>query len=181
MPAMPAMSAAEAALAAFLAKLDIATHTHRHPPLFSVADAKALRGDLPGGHAKTLLLKDKAGIYVLLAAQEDRRLDLKALADIAATKRLSFASPERLGQELGVRPGAVTPFALVNRRDRTGRPAMRVLIDAALLACDPLNFHPLHNAATTAISPDDLLRFIAACGYQPGIVDFERGRVDGAL
>jgi len=168
------MPATEADLLAWLEELGIAVSTHRHPPVFTVEDAKRLRGELPGGHAKSLLMKDKKGAMALVVVEEDRRLDLRSLAELLSMKRLSFASPERLDATLGVPPGSVTPFALINRRKAPQQEdALNVILDAGLMRLDPLNFHPLHNAATTTISTDDLLRFIAACGYEPLEIDFE--------
>jgi len=168
------MPASEDDLLALLKELGIAVSTHRHPPLFTVEEAKRLRGDLPGGHAKTLLVKDKKGAMALVVIQEDRRVDLKWLAEALSMKRLSFASAERLETTLGVQPGAVTPFGLINRQCPPADPEeLKVVLDAALMREDPLNFHPLHNAATTTISAGDLLRFIAACGYEPQELDFD--------
>lgn len=172
----PAEQAAEAALMTFLGELGIATCTLRHPPFRTVADAQALRGDLPGGHAKTLLVRDKKGAMALCVVEESRRVDLKRLAADIGLGRLSFASPERLMATLDVKPGAVTPFALINRRNPSAADApLSVVLDTALLAESLLNFHPLHNRATTTISDQDLIRFIAACGYKPAGYDFATG------
>jgi Ala-tRNA(Pro) deacylase len=152
-----------------LARLDalgIAHATHRHPAVFTVAEAAALRGALPGGHCKCLFLVDKAGGEWLVVVLEDRRLDLKALAARLGAGRFSFGSPERLRRSLGVEPGSVTPFALANDSAR----AVALVLDEAMLRHDPLNYHPLVNTATTAIAPSDLLRFLAACGHAPRIV-----------
>ena len=168
------MPASEDDLFAFLGALGIETTTHRHPPVFTVTEAKRLRGELPGGHAKSLLVRDKKKAMALVVVDEDRRLDLKALAARLGMKRLSFASPERLMATLGVEPGSVTPFALINRRGAALHDeGLTVALDAALMRCDRLNFHPLHNAATTTISSKELLRFIAACGYEPKRIEFE--------
>ena len=104
-----------------------------------------------------------------MVALEARRIDLKRLAAQLAAPRFSFGNPELLFEALGVRPGSVTPFALVN--DRAGW--VRVVLDRGMLECDPLNYHPLENDRTTAIAPADLLRFIAACGHTPIIVAFD--------
>jgi len=154
-------------LFARLAELGIATTTHNHPPLFTVEESQRLRGDLPGGHCKSLFLKDKKERYWLVITLEDSAVDLKALEGRIGSARLSFARPERLMEVLGVQPGSVTPFALINDVARQ----VTVILDKAMLDRDPLNYHPLHNAATTAIAPADLLRFIQACGHQPRVVD----------
>lgn len=159
------MTAEQARLLARLDALGIATKTVRHPAMFTVAESKALRGELPGGHSKNLFLKDKKGVLWLIVAAEDRAIDLKALRPKIGSAALSFASAETLRRVLGVEPGSVTPFALIN--DHEAR--VRVVLDAGLLAQSPLNFHPLVNTATTAIAADDLLVFVRSCGHEPRI------------
>ena len=154
-------------LMARFAELGIATTTHRHPPLHTVAESKSLRGDLPGGHCKTLFLKDKKGELWLLVTLEDRAVDLKHLHKRIGSGRLSFGKPNLLWEVLGVRPGAVTPFALINDTERR----LRVFLDAEMMALPLVNYHPLENTATTAIVPNDLERFIRACGHEPRMID----------
>jgi Ala-tRNA(Pro) deacylase len=158
-------------LFAHLEGLGIRTRTVQHPPVFTVEEAKALRGDLPGGHIKNLFLRNKKGEMWLVVAEESRPIDLKALGEQLGAGRLSFGSPERLMNYLGVVPGAVTPFALIN--DRQGQ--VRVAIDKAILEQDPVNCHPLGNDMTTAIAPRDLLVFIESSGHQPMILDLRNG------
>ena len=156
--------------------LGIAHRTYSHPPVFTVAEATALRGSLPGGHCKSLFLKDKKGGFWLAVMLEERRVDLKRLAVQLEAPRFSFGGAADLLKVLGVRPGSVTPFALVNDIEHLVTP----VLDEAMLDHDPLNYHPLSNDRTTAVAPADLLRFIAACGHVPRIVDlapFERAPV----
>jgi Ala-tRNA(Pro) deacylase len=160
-------------LFARLDALAIAHRTYSHPPVFTVAEAAALRGSLPGGHCKSLFLKDKKGGFWLAVMLEERRVDLKKLARHLAAPRFSFGDAPELYRLLGVRPGSVTPFALVNDIEGLVTP----ILDTAMLEHDPLNYHPLANDRTTAIAPADLLRFIGTCGHTPRIVDlagFER-------
>lgn len=155
-------------LFARLAELSIATETHRHPPVFTVEEAKRLRGDIAGAHCKNLLLVDHKGQLWLVVAREDTALDMKALRGRLGSGRLSFASPERLREALGIGPGEVTPFALIN----DGARAVRVALERGMMeGPGPLNFHPLTNAATTSIAADGLLAFIRADGHEPVIVD----------
>lgn len=148
--------------------LAIAYTTHTHPPLFTVEDSKRLRGELPGGHCKNLFLRDKKRNLFLLVTLEDRRIDLKSLRDkLGAAGNLSFCSPDLLMEVLGVPAGAVTPFALINDKDRR----VTVFLDKMMLTYDPLNYHPLSNELTTAIKPADLLRFIESCGQVPKMID----------
>lgn len=150
-------------------ELGIPIVNHSHPPLFTVADSKVLRGQLPGGHCKSLFLKDKRGALHLLVASEDRAVDLKQLRRRLGVGNLSFGSPDLLYEVLGVRPGAVTPFGLIN--DTGNR--VHVMLDKGMLAHDPLNYHPLVNDQTTAISPQGLIAFIESCGHAPEVIDLD--------
>ncbi len=145
--------------------LGIAHQTHTHPPVFTVEEAKELRRTLPGGHCKSLFLKDKKGGLWLVVALEECRVDLKRLADALGAPRFSFGSAELLREVLGVRPGSVTPFAAVNDAERR----VTIVLQQAMLDHDPLNYHPLENDRTTAVAPGDLVRFLEACGHAPRV------------
>ncbi len=153
-------------LFARLAALGVKTTTHRHAPVFTVEDSKALRGDLPGAHCKTLFLKDKKRVLWLVVMLEDRHIPMKDLRRRIGSATLSFGKPDLLMEVLGVEPGSVTPFALVND---TGQ-RVNVVLDGAMMERDLLNYHPLTNRATTAITPGDLLTFIRAAGHEPAVV-----------
>ena len=150
-----------------LAALDIETTTHEHRPVFTVEESRDLRGVLPGAHCKSLFLRNKKGAMWLVVSDEARRLDLKALAEVIGSGRLSFGSPERLMTHLGVEPGSVTPFALINDQGTK----VSIVLDADVMAAELANFHPLINSKTTAIRPADLIRFIEECGHEPRVVD----------
>ena len=153
-------------LIAYLEGLGIATTTVTHPPLYTVEDSKALRGDLPGGHCKNLFLRNRKGHMWLVVCPEDLVLDLKNLGDRIGAGRVSFGSPERLMAHLGVLPGAVTPFAVINDADRR----VHVVLDESLMAESLLNFHPLVNDQTTAIAPADLMKFFDAVDHRPVVI-----------
>ena len=168
LPEPPSAPVDEAALLAYLDACGFETTTHRHPPLFTVEDSQQLRGAIDGGHTKNLFLKDKKGNIFLVTAQEDSAVDLKNLHKLlGAQGRFSFGKADLLEECLGVKPGAVTAFGVIN--DREGR--VRFAIDARLLDHDIINCHPLSNEATTAIARDDLLSFAARCGHEPLVVD----------
>ena len=137
-----------------------------HLPLFTVEDSRRLRGEIPGGHTKNLFLVDRKGAIFLVVAREDAEVDLKRLHLRLGCGRLSFGKPELLEQVLGIKPGAVTPFALIN--DEQGR--VSVVLDEAMLREPLLNYHPLVNTATTAIRADDLVRFLRATGHEPRVL-----------
>lgn len=153
-------------LIARLDDLGFETKTVRHPPLFTVADSQALRGEIPGGHTKNLFMKDKKDRLWLVVAEEDAEIDLKRLHERIGSARLSFGRPDLLLETLGVAPGSVTPFGVAN--DAGGR--VTVVLDAALMRHVVLNFHPLTNEATTSIRREDLLAFLEACGHPPLVI-----------
>jgi Ala-tRNA(Pro) deacylase len=160
------MPATPADLFAYLDSLAIGHKTVDHPRVFTVEEARALRGDQPGGYTKNLFLRDKKGALYLVVAPEDVAIELKSLHRVlGATGRFSFAAAEQLRETLGVEPGSVTPFAAIN--DTAGR--VTIVLDAALMVHDVLNFHPLVNTGTTTISREDLLKFLAATGHRARI------------
>jgi len=155
--------ARERALYEQLTKLGIAWHTIAHTPVFTVEEALATYARLPGGHTKNLFLKDKKDGLWLVVLRDDLKVDLNALSRALGTPRFSFGSAELLIETLGVPPGSVTPFALIN----DGAAKVRVVLDEGMLALDPLNFHPLRNDRTTAIRNSDLLKFLRGCHGEP--------------
>lgn len=154
-------------LLAFLASLHIDVVTRQHPPLRTVAESQALRGEIAGLHTKNLFLKDRKDNYFLVTAAEEASIDLKTIHTvIGAAGKVSFGSAEKMAELLGVVPGAVTPFGLVN--DAAGR--VRCILDAELMRHAVVNAHPLVNTATTSIAPAELVRFLQATGHEPAIL-----------
>ena len=147
--------------------LAIPTTTCEHPPLFTVEESRALRGDIAGIHSKNLFVRDRRKRYFLVVLEEDTAIDLKTLhLALSAQGKVSFGSPEALFDLLGVRPGSVSPFGAIN--DEAG--AVTVVLEERLLNEPALNFHPLENTRTTTISGSDLLRFLRATGHEPLIL-----------
>ena len=154
-------------LFAYLDRLGIAHPTVTHAPAFTVEEARAHRGQIAGGHTKNLFLKDKKDALFLVVALEDAAIELKSLhRTLGASGRFSFGSAELMRATLGVEPGAVTPFAVLN--DVAAR--VSVVLDAAMMDHAVLNYHPLRNTMTTAITREDLIRFLAATGHPPRIL-----------
>jgi Ala-tRNA(Pro) deacylase len=160
------MAATRSELMKFLENLGISTDTFDHEPVFTVEEAQKVHGNISGGHCKNLFCKDEKGVLWLIVALEDSRIDLKAAKDKIGSKRLTFGKPELLFEVLGIEPGSVTPFSLIN--DKALR--VNVILDEAMMKHEKLNFHPLKNDATTTIAAADLLSFIKACGHAPRIV-----------
>jgi Ala-tRNA(Pro) deacylase len=163
------MAIGQAELLRRLDELGIAHTTSEHPAVSTVEEAERHTGHLPAATARTCSSRTReagCGCWVCL---NQRRVDINRLAKVLGCPRLSFGRPELLEEVLGVAPGGVTPFALVNDRDRRVQP----LLDRAMLAYQQLNYHPLTNAATTTIAAADLPKFIAACGHEPRILDLD--------
>lgn len=150
-------------LFALLDSLAIPHPTVSHAPLFTVEQSLALADRVPGGHSKNLFLKDTRGTLYLIVLLEDARVNLKAVPGIIGCGRLSFGSADLLRETLGVEPGSVTPFSLINDLDNRVTP----VFDTAMMERPLLNFHPLVNTMTTSIARDDLLTFAAATGHSP--------------
>jgi Ala-tRNA(Pro) deacylase len=155
-------------LFALLDRLGVEHATLEHPAVFRVGEGEEIKAALPGGHTKNLFLKDAKGRLWLVSALQDSRIDLKALPAVIGSAKLSFGSAELMAETLGVTPGSVTAFALMNDKGRR----VSFVLDRALLAREPLNFHPLVNTATTAVSAEGFLRFLDALGVTPILVDF---------
>jgi Ala-tRNA(Pro) deacylase len=153
----------EAALYERFRALGIVWKTYEHVPVFTVEQSTGVSHHMPGGHTKNLFLKDKKGGLWLVVVQAHLRVDLNALAKQLRAPRYSFGSAELLIATLGIEPGSVTPFALMNDEARVVRP----VLDEALLRLEPVNFHPMRNDRTTAIAASDLVRFVRACGHDP--------------
>jgi Ala-tRNA(Pro) deacylase len=152
-----------------LRSLGLPATTHEHEAVFTVEQSRHLRGLLPGWHSKNLFLRNKKGQEWLVVCEEQRRVDLKALGGLLGAGRLSFGSPERLMDSLGVTPGSVTPFSIINDLARR----VTIVLDADMMRHGTLHFHPLVNTMTAAIEPAGLLAFIASCGHEPHILDLD--------
>jgi Ala-tRNA(Pro) deacylase len=160
--------ATPADLIAFLARHGIAHRTLEHAPVVRVGEGGEIKAALPGGHTKNLFLKDAKDRLWLISALSETQIDLKGLPKVIGSGRLSFGSAELMAEALGVTPGSVTAFGLINDKMRR----VSFVADAALMASDPVNFHPLTNVATTAISRAGFTAFLAALGIAPTVVDF---------
>ena len=152
-------------LFAYLDRLNIAHKTVTHPPLFTVEQSRALRGQIPGGHTKNLFLRDKKNALFLVVAEESAPIELKTLHHKLNAGRFSFGAPNLLREVLGVEPGAVTPFGAINDTELR----VTVVLDRAMLEHAMLNFHPLDNSMTTSVARDDLMKFLEATGHPPRV------------
>jgi len=153
----------------FLTSIGAEPRTHEHPAVFRVDEGEAIKQAIPGAHTKNLFLKDAKGQLWLISAEGHAAIDLKRLHHVIGSARLSFGSAALMEEALGVTPGSVTAFALVN--DRAHR--VRFVLDRTLAEAEAVNFHPLTNTATTTVSQAGLRKFLAAVGVAPQVVDFQ--------
>ena len=161
------MPASPEDLIAFLDSLDIPSDTLAHPALHTVADSRSLRGEMPGGHAKNLLVKDKKGRLFVLVLEQLATVDLKNVHTlIGAQGRVSFVKADQMMDVWGVTPGSVTPFGAINDAEKR----VTVVLDSGLMAHGRVNFHPLVNTRTTGLSSAHLIKFLRATGHEPVIL-----------
>jgi len=155
------MAPEEAAVYDALGALGVTFERFEHPPVFTVEQALEHWAGIDAVHCKNLFLRNKKGDrHYLVVAAHTTSVDIATLAGRVGDSRLSFASAERLAAHLGLTPGAVSPFGLIN--DRTG--AVRVVLDKTLQSAAKVGFHPNVNPATVVLSFADFERFLAARG-----------------
>lgn len=162
-------------LLAFLAAHGIAQTTYDHPAVFTVGESGKIKQEIPGAHTKNLFLKDAKGQLWLISAEGHAQIDLKRLHTVIGSARLSFGNAELMEETLGVTPGSVTAFGLINDTDQR----VRFVLDRTLAEAGLVNFHPLTNTATTTVSREGFAAFLAALGVVPMVVDFVAMRVIG--
>jgi Ala-tRNA(Pro) deacylase len=156
------MPATHADLFAYLDILGIATTTVEHDAVFTVGESEKLHRDIPGAHTKNLFLKDAKGALFLVVAEAHSKVELKTLHKTIGCARLSFGNADLLMQMLGIAPGSVNAFAVMN--DKAGK--VSVILDMTLRAASHINCHPMTNTATTSIVRNDLLKFMHATGHE---------------
>lgn len=155
---------------ALLARLDalgIAYTLHRHEAVYTVAESEAVDAAISGTHCRNLFLRDKKKNNFLVSLQNATQVDMKKLAPVIGADRLSFASPARLWEYLGVRPGSVCPYCITNDTHQ----AVTMILDASMMDHERLNFHPLINTMTISVKPADVVRFIESTGHTPHIIN----------
>jgi len=158
-------------LLAWMAECGIEQTTHDHPAVFTVDEGHEIKAAMPGAHTKNLFLKDKKGRLWLISARQDTVIDLKAAPRTIGSDRVSFGNEPLMYETLGVRPGSVTALGLINDVDRR----VTFVIDKRLWDADIVNFHPLTNTATTALTQAAFRRFMSEIGREPLVIDFSLG------
>ena len=166
-PAQAPLPTSPAALLARLDDLGIAYQVFNHEPVFTVAESQHLKASIPGLHCRNLFVRDKKEVMFLVVAPNDTAVDLHKLQENLGCARLSFGSPARLWQYLGVRPGSVCPFAIINDKGND----VTIILDKKMMEADLVCYHPLENNMSITLTPAGLLKFIESCGHKPHILD----------
>ena len=169
---LPALPVTAQDLLGILQSLDIEVKLYEHAPIFTVAEGEHLKTDMPGVHVRNLYLRDKKKKNFLIVAANETELDLKKLSDLLGAARFSFGSDDRLWQHLGIRPGSVNPFTVINDPDNQ----VALYLDAYMMDADIMNVHPMDNAKTVGIAPKDLIRFLDHIGHNYSIIDLSPAR-----
>ncbi len=160
-----------------LDRLEISYSLHRHDPVFTVAESIHLKMEIPGLHCRNLFLRDKKGAFYLIVAANETKIDLRGLQARLGAQRLSFGSADDLWRLLGVRPGSVCPFAIINDKNRNN---VSIVLDRVMMDAPLVNYHPMENHLTIGLSPAGLLKFVASCGHAPHIMDLNEARAGEA-
>lgn len=150
-----------------LQKLDIEYKFYEHEAVFTVEESSKIKEDMPGTHCRNLYLRDKKKKNFLVVAANETEVDMKTLSDKIECGRLSFGSADRLWQFLGIRPGSVCPFTVINDTEHK----VQVVLDSYMMKQERVHYHPLDNTMTIGIAPDDLLKFFEHTGHTPLILD----------
>ena len=154
-------------LLARLDQLGITYTLHHHKAVFTVAEAETVERDIPGTHCRNLFLRDNKKNNYLVVLRNETPVDIKKLAMLIGAGKCSFGSADRLFEYLGVRPGSVCPYAIIND---TGN-EVKIVLDQSMMVTEIVNYHPLLNTMTIGTSPGDLLKFIESTGHTAHIVD----------
>lgn len=172
---MQEMPTSPEALMNYLQGMGIEFQLHHHKAVFTVAEAETVEHDIPGTHCRNLFLRDKKKQNFLVVLRNETRVDIKKLQSLIGADKLSFGSADRLWDYLGVRPGSVCPYAIIN--DRGGE--VRIFLDKSMMNTDRVNYHPLINTMTIGTTPENLLRFIESTGHTPHVIDLSSAAPDG--
>ncbi len=142
-------------------KLDIGFDYHEHPPVATIEDAIVHWKNYNSGRCKNIFFRNHKGDkHYLVILEHLARIDIRDLEQRLRQGKLTFASDSRLKQYLGLQPGSVSPFGLINDREKN----VYLFIDEKLKDCERLTFHPNLNTATLVVSKADFLKFLAFTG-----------------
>lgn len=155
-------------------ELNLKYRVYDHEPIFTVEEGLHLKDNIPGTHCRNLFLRDKKKKMFLVVAANETEIDLKKLPELIDSGRLSFGSGDRLWENLGIKQGSVNPFCIVNDNNHN----VRIILDAHMMAQDLVNYHPMDNAQTIGLSPEDLVSFIKSTHHEPEIVDLSAAAPD---
>lgn len=147
---------------------------YHHEAVYTVEESEKVDAKIEGTHCRNLFLRDKKKKNYLVVLQNATDVDMKKLPEVIGSDRLSFGSSDRLWEYLGVRPGSVCPFAIINDTDQQ----VKIFLDKSMMETDIVNYHPLLNIMTIGLKPADLIKFIESTGHEAHIVDLSSAKPD---
>jgi len=140
--------------------LQIEYTNYEHEAVFTCDEAKGV--DIPGYRVKSLLLRNKkATNFYMVVLPDNKQLDTNIIRAIFEDTKMSFASPERMMEKIWLKPGSVSPFALINNQERD----IRVLFDS-VLQDELIGFHPLQNDNTVVLNMASVEHFLENIGSE---------------
>jgi len=157
------------ALFSHFERLSLSYKLYRHDPVFTVEESQHLTETIPGTHCRNLFVRDKKEIMFLVVVPNETKVDMKKLEGVLGCARLSFGSPDRLWKYLGVRPGSVCPYSIINDTGNN----VRIVLDKGMMAADLVTYHPMENHMSVTMTPADLTKFIESTGHVPHIIDLK--------
>ena len=160
----------EARLLADIAALGIAHRLHEHPAVFTVEESRAIKTEIDCLHTKNLFLKDAKGAFFLITVPAEARVDLKSVPAVIGSKRLSFGKPDEMERLIGIKPGSVTPLAMIN----AVAGSIQLVLDVPLAGMEDIGVHPLRNTATVTLAGTDVLKLAELWGHQPKVADIPK-------
>lgn len=160
----------EARLLADIAALGIAHRLYEHPAVFTVEESRAIKTEIDCLHTKNLFLKDAKGEFFLITVPAEARVDLKSVPAVIRSKRLSFGKPDEMDSLIGIKPGSVTPLAMIN----AVAGSIQLVLDVPLAGMEDIGVHPLRNTATVTLAGTDVLKLAEHWGHQPKVADIPK-------
>ncbi len=158
----------------YLTSLGIAFTLYNHKAVFTVEEAQTVEHEIPGTHCRNLFLRDRRKNNFLVVLRNETEVDMKKLAPVIGSDKLSFGSAERLWEYLGVKPGSVCPYSIINDKAQD----VKILLDQTMMEADLVSYHPLLNTMSITAKPSDLIKFIESTGHTPHIVDLSPAAPD---
>lgn len=151
-----------------LNELGIPFQIVEHEPVLTTEQADRFIEGIEGVRTKTMFLtnKKKRNFYLVII-DDAKRLDMNVFKEIVEENRIKIASAETLNDKMMLLPGTVSPFGLLNNRDKD----IQVYFDQEIVSEERMCFHPNTNEKTIFVNTEDLFTFLKAIEYEPHVIE----------